>query len=180
VHVGELAEVGDADADLAVEVGLLLGVGGELALHAPHAGEHGVEVLDDILWGGLAVERPRGGLLEQVLDEGGIFFKGEVGGSEVFLEELLGEAEEWLVLWVLVFGLAVRVYNWTVASRGELEGFRDDVGGAARDGNINLREAGDCRGLFLQIRGLPSCCSSTGGADLESRCEVHILLGIGR
>lgn len=58
------------------------------------------------------------------------------------------------------------------------EGARNDVGGAV-GGNVSSREVGDCRGLFLQLRGLPSCCSSAGGADLEIRRDVHVLVGLG-
>lgn len=40
----ELVEVGDAGGGLGVQTGLFCGVGRELALHAAHAGDHGVDV----------------------------------------------------------------------------------------------------------------------------------------
>lgn len=94
----ELVEVGDAGGRLEVQARLLLGVGGELALDAAHAREHGVEVLEHILLRGAARDGGRCRLLEQRLEGRCVLLDGEVRGSEVLSEELVGEAEQRLVL----------------------------------------------------------------------------------
>lgn len=98
VHLAQLGQVGDPRVDLLVQPGLLVGVRAELALQAPHLGEHGVEVLEHILGRALAVERGGGRVFEECLDLGRLFLDRPVGRAEVLAEELVREAEERLVL----------------------------------------------------------------------------------
>lgn len=97
-HGVELVQVGDASRSVSVKAGLVIGTSGELALNATHAGEHGVEAAEDILLGGAARDSGRGRVLEECLEGRGVLLDGEVGGAEVFAEELGGKAEEGLVL----------------------------------------------------------------------------------
>lgn len=94
----EVVEVDDAGGRLGVQAGLLGGEGVELAADAAHAGEHGVEAAQGVVLGGAARGGGRGGVAEQRLEGRGVLFDGEVGGAKVFAEELVGEAEEGLVL----------------------------------------------------------------------------------
>lgn len=98
VHGVELVEVDDAGGGLGVQALLLVRVRRQLAPDAAHAREHGVEVAQRILLRGAARGGARRGVLEQRLERRRVLFDGEVGGTEVFAEELVGEAEEWLVL----------------------------------------------------------------------------------
>jgi hypothetical protein len=91
-------EVAGAGLCVVVEAGLVGGVGLELALHAAHAGEHGVEVAEDVVRLGEAGDGDGGGILEERLHGRGVLLDGEVCGAEVLAEELVGEAEEGLVL----------------------------------------------------------------------------------
>ena len=90
VQAVHLVEVPDAGACLVVKPPFLVGVRGQLALHAAHAGDHGVEVAQDILLRGAAGHGGRGGLFEEGLEGRGVLLDGEVGGAEVFAEELVG------------------------------------------------------------------------------------------
>lgn len=85
-------------ADLAVQPGLLLFAALQLALDAAHAGDHGVEVTEDIVGAGATLQGRIGGVLELLLDEGALFLDDEMGGAKVLVEELVWEAEEGLVL----------------------------------------------------------------------------------
>lgn len=94
----ELVEVDDAGGGLGVQALLLAGVGGQLALHAAHAREHGVEVAQRVLLRGPARGGARGGVFEERLERRRVLFDGEVRGAEVFAEELVGKSEKRLVL----------------------------------------------------------------------------------
>lgn len=93
----------DARGGVLVQGPLLGGVGLELALHAARAGEHGVEAAEDV--GGLGLARGGGaaGILEVRLEDVRVLFDVEVGGAKVFAQELVGQAEEELILFGFVF-----------------------------------------------------------------------------
>lgn len=93
VHRVELVEVGDAGSRLQVQARLVVGAGGELALDAAHAGNHGVDVLEYVVLRCAARDGRRGRVLEQRLEGRRILFDDEVGGAEVFAEELVGETQ---------------------------------------------------------------------------------------
>lgn len=61
-----------------------IGVGTEFALHATHAADHGVEVLEHILLRGPAGDGRGRGVFEECFECRGVLFDGEVCGSEVF------------------------------------------------------------------------------------------------
>lgn len=88
----------DAGGGLRVQALLLARVRRQLAPDAAHAREHGVEVAQRVLLRGAARGGARRGVLEQRLERRRVLFNGEVGGAKVFAEELVGEAEEGLVL----------------------------------------------------------------------------------
>lgn len=92
----------DPGVSVVVQAGLVVRVGGELALDAAHAGDHGVEIPEDVVGRGAAGDGGGGRVLEEGLEGGGVLLDGEVGGAEVLAEELVGETEQGLVLagWV--------------------------------------------------------------------------------
>jgi hypothetical protein len=61
-----------------------LGIGTELALHATHAADHGIEVLQHILLGGPAGESCGCGVFEEGFERRGVLLNSEVGSTEVF------------------------------------------------------------------------------------------------
>jgi hypothetical protein len=93
VHGGELAQVGDAGVQLAVETVLLLDGNRELALQAAHLDEHLVQFLDDILGRRGAIQGAVRGLEKLLLDILGGNLKGLVDRAEVLSEKLVWETE---------------------------------------------------------------------------------------
>lgn len=98
VHVSQVRQVLNPGADLAIQPGLLLFTAFQLPLNAAHAGDHGVEVAEDIVGAGATLEGSIGGVLELLLDEGALFLDDEMGRAKVLVEELVWEAQEGLVL----------------------------------------------------------------------------------
>lgn len=98
MHVAQVRQVLNSGADLAVQPGLLLVAALQLPLDAAHAGDHGVEVPEDVIGAGATLQGGIGGVLELLLDECALFLDDEVGGAEVLVEELVWEAEKGLVL----------------------------------------------------------------------------------
>lgn len=84
VHCVQLIQVLYPRCGLGVQPAFLVGVGAQLALHATHAADHGVEVLEHILLRGPAGDGCGRGVAEERFECRGVLFDGEVGCSEVF------------------------------------------------------------------------------------------------
>lgn len=98
MHPVQLGEVGDASLRLVKESVLLVGEGVELALDAAHLGNHGVEVLQDLVRGCAAVNRGSCRFLQEGLDGGAVLLDGEVGGAEVVSQDFVWQSKKGLVL----------------------------------------------------------------------------------
>lgn len=71
--------------NLAIQTGLLVCTGGELALDAMYACNDAVEAFQNIIVGRAAFERGVGGVFEGLGDVATLFGYGEVGGAEVLV-----------------------------------------------------------------------------------------------
>lgn len=81
-----------------VQTGLLVGARGQLSLEAVHPGEHAVEGGEGIGCRGGSLEGGVGGGFEVTGGGGALFLGGVAGGAQIGVEELVGEADEGLVL----------------------------------------------------------------------------------
>lgn len=84
VHRIQLIQVLYPRRSLGVQPAFFIGVGTEFALHATHAADHGVEVLEHILLRGPAGDGWGRGVFEECFERRGVLFDGEVRSSEVF------------------------------------------------------------------------------------------------